>query len=118
MKSQFEGEHRHLEKLVSKEEIGHVAEFLKYKKAAALDIDLKTTEVYWDYRYMHDPYSVIAKPVREYDEQYGWVMLEVFARSRGGVWVWLGDVPKRVGKILEKRAWGSIKVPDGFFNDA
>jgi hypothetical protein len=65
---------------------------------------------------MHDPYAVVARPVKEFDEQHGWVMVEHFARSRGGVWVWLGDLPKRTAKILENRAWKSSQSPDGFFD--
>jgi hypothetical protein len=51
------------------------------KKQAALDIDPETAKVFWDYRYMHDPYGIVAAPAQEYDERYGWVMREYFAWS-------------------------------------
>lgn len=52
---------------------------------------------------MHDPYGIVAAPVQEYDERYGWVMREYFAWSpKTGIWVWFGDLPEPTQKALRK----------------
>ena len=63
MKSQLANHRHHLPNCLSKENLENVTKFLKAKKQAALDIDPETAKVFWDYRYMHDPYGIVAGPV-------------------------------------------------------
>jgi hypothetical protein len=115
MRSQIQTQHDHLKKFLDRRRINDAEKWLQAKKQAALDIDSETAKVFWDYRYMHDPYGIVAAPAQEYDEQYGWVMREYFARSKSGIWVWFGDLPKRTANTLTKTHWNTFEIPDGFF---
>jgi hypothetical protein len=85
-----------------------VKEWLAIRKRAAKKIDPATAEVEWFHEYTVDPYGVLEKLSIE-EQQVG---REYFARSPGSnVWVWFGDLPRKVKRELWKKHKSKLAFP-------
>jgi hypothetical protein len=85
-------------------------QWLAIRKEAALKIDPRTAEVFWRYAETLDPYGVDPDLPKEYRQ----VGREYFARSPDSdVWVWFGDLPKKVRDALWEHHKSKLAFPAG-----
>jgi hypothetical protein len=93
-----------------KSKASEIKEWLAVRKKAATKINAKTAEVDWIYAQTMDPYGVIPNIPVEHQQ----VGREYLARAPGSdVWVWFGDLPRKVHDALWKKHKSKLAFPAG-----
>ena len=83
-----------------------VIKYINKRRKEGRKIDARTAKVGWWYCELEDPYNII--PASYVDSEFFQRYLqmigrEYFARRPGSkIWVWIGDLPRRTARALQK----------------